>query len=228
MSEFPVQGRHGGGVAATRLGQKSGAIADAVVAEPADEFFSASRKGTLRKLDYAEIPGGKRSAQGKLLIQPAQGDTIAALLHLPTARGRRGGSPRRSGPAATAPDRPADTAPEPEEAEATQLTLGGWVEPEPAVEACVQAQARRSARASGQEPARRPRLQAGRGYQSAGQTGRQQKRSQAQAVSQIPACHQEQHSQKAASEWVRRTQVARLLCRNPPDCVRTIRRIVLR
>ena len=132
MSEFPVQGRHGGGVAATRLGQKSGAIADAVVADPADEFFSASRKGTLRKLDYAEIPGGKRSAQGKLLIQPAQGDTIAALLHLPTARGRRG-SARRGGPAATTPDRPADTAPEPEEAEATQLTLGGWVEPEPAV-----------------------------------------------------------------------------------------------
>jgi len=133
MSEFPVQGRHGGGVAATRLGQKSGAIADAVVAEPADEFFSASRKGTLRKLDYAEIPGGKRSAQGKLLIQPAQGDTITALLHLPTARSRRGGSPRRSGPAAPALDRPADTAPEPEEAEATQLMLGGWVEPEPAV-----------------------------------------------------------------------------------------------
>ncbi|HSN75038.1 MAG TPA: DNA gyrase subunit A [Anaerolineae bacterium] len=133
MSEFPVQGRHGGGVAATRLGQKSGAIADAVVAEAADEFFSASRKGTLRKLDYAEIPGGKRSAQGKLLIQPAQGDTIAALLHLPTARGRRGGGPRRSGPAASAPDRPADMMPEVEETEATQLTLGGWVDPEPAV-----------------------------------------------------------------------------------------------
>jgi DNA gyrase subunit A len=132
MSEFPVQGRHGGGVAATRLAQKSGAIADAVVAEPADEFFSASRKGTLRKLDYAEIPGGKRSAQGKLLIQPAQGDTIAALLHLPTARSRRAG-PRRSGGAAPTSDRPADAPSEPEEAEVTQLTLGGWVEPEPAV-----------------------------------------------------------------------------------------------
>jgi hypothetical protein len=131
MSEFPVQGRHGGGVAATRLGQKSGAIADAVVAEASDEFFSASRKGTLRKIDYTEIPGGKRSAQGKLLIQPAQGDTISALLHLPTARGRRGGGSRRSGPTAPAPDRPADSAPEPEET--AQLTFGGWVEPEPAV-----------------------------------------------------------------------------------------------
>jgi hypothetical protein len=132
MSEYPVQGRYGGGVAATRLAQKSGAIADAVVAEPADEFFSASRKGTLRKLDYGEIPGGKRSAQGKLLIQPAQGDTIAALLHLPTARGRRGG-PRRNEPAASAPARPADMMYESEETAATQLTLGGWVEPEPAV-----------------------------------------------------------------------------------------------
>ncbi len=115
MDEFPVQGRYGGGVAATRLAQKSGAVVDALVAEPADEFFSASRKGTLRKLDYGEIPAGKRSAQGKLLIQPAQGDTIASLLHLPTARGRRGG-PRR-GSATPAPARPAGVEMEPEETE---------------------------------------------------------------------------------------------------------------
>ncbi len=131
LEEFPVQGRHGGGVAATRLAQKSGAIVDAVVAEPADEFFSASRKGTLRKLDYSEIPGGKRSAQGKLLIQPAQGDSIASLLHLPTARGRRGNAKRGpGGGAAPAPVRPADSAPEPEEGGPTQLALGGWVEAE--------------------------------------------------------------------------------------------------
>jgi DNA gyrase subunit A len=129
LEEFPVQGRHGGGVAATRLAQKSGAIVDAVVAEPADEFFSASRKGTLRKLDYSEIPGGKRSALGKLLIQPAQGDSIASLLHLPTARGRRGNAKRGPGGGA-APVRPADGAPEPEESSPTQLALGGWVEAE--------------------------------------------------------------------------------------------------
>jgi DNA gyrase subunit A len=127
MSEYPVQGRHGGGVAATRLAQKSGAIADAVVAEPADEFFSASRKGTLRKLDYAEIPGGKRSAQGRLLIQPAQGDTIAALLHLPTVRGRRSSAKRGASPTSTS-ERPADAALEIEEIGATQLTLEGWAE----------------------------------------------------------------------------------------------------
>ena len=131
LEEFPVQGRHGGGVAATRLAQKSGAIVDAVVAEPSDEFFSASRKGTLRKLDYSEIPGGKRSAQGKLLIQPAQGDSIASLLHLPTARGRRGNAKRGpGGGAAPAPVRPVDSASQPEESGPTQLALGGWVETE--------------------------------------------------------------------------------------------------
>ena len=131
MNEFPVQGRYGGGVAAMRLAQKSGAVADALVAEPADEFFSASRKGTLRKVDFAEVPGGKRSAQGKLLIQPAQGDSIAALLHLPAARGQRRSQRRSAGPA-PAPARPADVEVEQEEAEATQLALGGWAEPEPA------------------------------------------------------------------------------------------------
>ena len=133
LAEFPVQGRYGGGVAAMRLAQKSGAVIDALVAEPADEFFSASRKGTLRKLDYAEIPSGKRSAQGKLLIQPAQGDSIASLLHLPTARGQRRGG-RRNGDAPP-PLRPADPTPEPEPGGATQLTLGGWGEAEAPVQA---------------------------------------------------------------------------------------------
>ncbi len=132
MDEFPVQGRYGGGVAAMRLAQKSGAVVDALVVEPADEFFSASRKGTLRKLDYAEIPGGKRSAQGKLLIQPAQGDSIASLLHLPTARGQRRSQRRSSATPAPATARPADVEMEPEETEVTQLALGGWAAPEPA------------------------------------------------------------------------------------------------
>ena len=111
MSEFPVQGRHGGGVAAIRLAQKSGAIADARVAEPADEFFSASRKGTLRKLDLSEIPAAKRSAQGKLLIQPAQGDTIVALLHLPSQRSSgeqaRGSTDKKRRPAEPSAQPPA-------------------------------------------------------------------------------------------------------------------------
>ncbi|MFZ2488294.1 MAG: DNA gyrase subunit A [Anaerolineae bacterium] len=138
LSEFPVQGRYGSGVAATRLGQKSGAIVDAVIAEAADEFFSASRKGTLRKLDFSEIPDGKRSAQGKLLIQPAQGDGVAALLHLPTARRR--GSRRNGVTTPTAPIRPTDAATDlladatETSADATQLSLGGWAETEPATQ----------------------------------------------------------------------------------------------
>jgi DNA gyrase subunit A len=88
LDDFPVQGRHGGGVSAIRLGQNTGAIVDARLALPGDELFSASRRGTLRKLDLQEIPAGKRSAQGKLLVQPAQGDRIATLLHLPTVRSR--------------------------------------------------------------------------------------------------------------------------------------------
>jgi hypothetical protein len=86
LDEYPVQGRHGGGVAAIRLAQNSGAVADARVAGPSDEFFSASRRGTLRKIDLSEIPAAKRSAQGRLLVQPAQGDTILTLLHLPSQR----------------------------------------------------------------------------------------------------------------------------------------------
>ena len=40
----------------------------------------------MRKIDLSEIPAAKRSAQGKLLVQPAQGDSIVTLLHLPSQR----------------------------------------------------------------------------------------------------------------------------------------------
>ena len=112
LDEYPVQGRHGGGVAAVRLAQNSGAVADARVAGPADEFFSASRRGTLRKIDLSEIPAAKRSAQGKLLVQPAQGDSIVALLHLPSQRSsgsRADGTPDKK----RRPAEPADQPPAP-------------------------------------------------------------------------------------------------------------------
>ncbi len=112
LDEYPVQGRHGGGVAAVRLAQNSGAVADARVAGPADEFFSASRRGTLRKIDLSEIPAAKRSALGKLLVQPAQGDSIVALLHLPSQRssgGRTDGTPDKK----RRPAEPADQPPAP-------------------------------------------------------------------------------------------------------------------
>ncbi len=109
LDEYPVQGRHGGGVAAIRLAQNSGAVADARVAAAADEFFSASRRGTLRKIDLSEIPAAKRSAQGKLLVQPAQGDSIVALLHLPSQRssgGRADGTPDKKRRPAESADQP--------------------------------------------------------------------------------------------------------------------------
>ena len=96
LDEYPIKGRHGAGVAAIRLTQQSGAVADARVATASDEFFSASRRGVLRKLDYGEIPAAKRATTGKRLIQPAQSDSIATILHLTgsRSRSRRGaGSP---------------------------------------------------------------------------------------------------------------------------------------
>ncbi len=82
------------------------------VAGPADEFFSASRRGTLRKIDLSEIPAAKRSALGKLLVQPAQGDSIVALLHLPSQRSsgsRADGTPDKK----RRPAEPADQPPAP-------------------------------------------------------------------------------------------------------------------
>ena len=96
LDEYPVKGRHTAGVAAMRLTQQSGAVADARVATPSDEFFSASRRSTLRKLDFSEIPSAKRATTGKRLIQPAQSDNIATILHLTGGRSRSrrgGGSP---------------------------------------------------------------------------------------------------------------------------------------
>ncbi|MCB0255333.1 MAG: DNA gyrase subunit A, partial [Anaerolineae bacterium] len=94
LDEYAVKGRHGAGVAALRLSQQSGAVADARVATPSDEFFSASRRGVLRKLDFQEIPSGRRTTTGRRLIQPAKNDNIATILQLTggRSRSRRGGS----------------------------------------------------------------------------------------------------------------------------------------
>ncbi|MEZ4768229.1 MAG: DNA gyrase subunit A [Caldilineales bacterium] len=113
LDEYPVKGRHGAGVAALRLSQQSGAVADARVATPADEFFSASRRGVLRKLDYGEIPSGRRATTGKRIIQPAQNDNIANILQLTggRSRSRRGSSSPEpdTTPAPAPPPKPART-----------------------------------------------------------------------------------------------------------------------
>ncbi|MEA3334461.1 MAG: DNA gyrase subunit A [Chloroflexota bacterium] len=96
LAQYSIQGRHGSGLTAIRLGQRSGAVATALVVQPSDEFFSASRGGTLRRIEYGEISAGGRSAMGKMLVQPAKNDAVVAVLHLPSARpGRTGGG--RSG-----------------------------------------------------------------------------------------------------------------------------------
>jgi DNA gyrase subunit A len=101
LKQFSIQRRHGSGLVAIRLGQRSGAVADAQVALPGDEFFSASRNGTLRRLEYQEIPSGGRSTLGRLLIQPAKNDMIADLLTIPTARPRRSAAQSTDGAGAT-------------------------------------------------------------------------------------------------------------------------------
>ncbi len=65
LDEYPVKGRHTAGVAAIRLTQQSGAVADARVATPSDEFFSASRRSTLRKLDYCGDSVGQARYHGQ-------------------------------------------------------------------------------------------------------------------------------------------------------------------
>ncbi|MDW8318708.1 MAG: DNA gyrase subunit A [Anaerolineae bacterium] len=164
LEEYPVQGRHGAGVAAIRLTQTSGSVADACVVLPGDEVFTASRRGTLRKLELSEVPLARRAASGKQVVQPAQGDGLVRLLHLPTAR------PRGGATGAARPEAPAEAA-LPQAAEdalsAGQLSLPGLtsVEPAPApagprpaepAAAAKAAKARAAAPAAAPKPSAKP------------------------------------------------------------------------
>jgi DNA gyrase subunit A len=87
VDDFPEQGRGGMGVKAQVIGDKTGALASAImVTEKEDQVIITSKSGQVIKLEIKTIPHLSRATQGVILMRFAdKGDSVAAVTTLEKA-----------------------------------------------------------------------------------------------------------------------------------------------
>jgi DNA gyrase subunit A len=83
LTEYPTQGRHGGGVATASLTSKTGRLAAGAVANVSDRLLMGSEKGNNKVVYVRSLPKARRATQGQELIAIRGQDRLAALLLLP-------------------------------------------------------------------------------------------------------------------------------------------------
>jgi DNA gyrase subunit A len=79
LADYPLQGRAGSGVITMRLTDKTGKIVSARVVEPDAHLMLISTKGTVIRIDMAQVPQLGRGTQGVRLQRLADGDRVASI-----------------------------------------------------------------------------------------------------------------------------------------------------
>ncbi len=80
LSEFPVQKRHGSGVAAYKTSSRTGQVVEARVAIGKDTVILVSEKGTATRLRVQKAPRMGRATQGSRLLKLKADDKLAAIV----------------------------------------------------------------------------------------------------------------------------------------------------
>jgi DNA gyrase subunit A len=83
LTEYPTQGRYGGGVATASLSSRTGRLAAGAVANVSDRLLMGSEKGNNKVVYVRSLPKARRATQGQELIAIRGQDRLAALLLLP-------------------------------------------------------------------------------------------------------------------------------------------------
>ena len=81
LSEFPSQGRGGGGVRAARVTSRNGTVAGACAVESGDELYLATARSALRTAAES-LPVQSRATQGAPLLSAAESEPVIALSRL--------------------------------------------------------------------------------------------------------------------------------------------------
>ncbi|MCB9138394.1 MAG: DNA gyrase subunit A [Caldilineaceae bacterium] len=83
LSDYPTQGRNGGGVVTHKPNSKTGRVSAALVlgstAKPEEPVGLVSRKNKVTVLTVSDIPQMGRGVQGKEIMAVGMGDTVAAI-----------------------------------------------------------------------------------------------------------------------------------------------------
>src|SRR5512136_2392783 len=109
LSEYPTQGRYGGGVASASLTRRTGQLAAAVVANVSDRLLMVSEKGNNKVVFARSLPKARRATMGQELIAIRGLDRLQALLLLPPSEageapeGAEGAEPEAAEPAEEKP-----------------------------------------------------------------------------------------------------------------------------
>jgi hypothetical protein len=83
LSEYPTQGRYGGGVASATLSRRTGQLAAGVVANVSDRLLMVSEKGNNKVVFARSLPKARRATMGQELIAIRGQDRLQSLLLLP-------------------------------------------------------------------------------------------------------------------------------------------------
>jgi len=107
LTEYPTQGRYGGGVATAGLSSRTGRLAAGAVANVSDRLLMVSDKGNSKVVYARSLPKARRATHGQELIAIRGQDRLSTLLLLPPVE-----SPETQ-EAEAASEKPAKKAPRP-------------------------------------------------------------------------------------------------------------------
>ncbi len=108
LAEYSVQGRHGSGIIAHRIADRTGPLVHAAVVDPRRHpwVLFVTAKGVARPTELEVVPVSGRSTQGGLVVPLAQGDGVAAVHPIaPLEHSADGAQARSLRPAETSPGR---------------------------------------------------------------------------------------------------------------------------
>jgi DNA gyrase subunit A len=112
LLDYPSQGRNGGGIVTHKTTERTGQVATALLVGqgPTDDgLLILTRKGMVRPTFLSEIPVMGRSVQGKMVMEPPQGDRVV-LLQRVVALGKPPASTQPSEPTTAYATSPPNTA----------------------------------------------------------------------------------------------------------------------
>ncbi len=86
INTFPVTNRGGVGVRAQKINENTGKVAAALCVSPDQELMVVSKEGIIIRMPLKDIPVLGRATQGVWLMRPEEGDEVASVTYLSSAK----------------------------------------------------------------------------------------------------------------------------------------------
>jgi DNA gyrase/topoisomerase IV subunit A len=105
LAEFPAQKRHGGGVVACKVAQRTGPVAGVALIGGGEPLLLQTSQGRALTMPASDLPQMGRGAQGNIVTKLRKGEEVAGLASL-SPEPIVGGKPRRAKKAVLKAEKP--------------------------------------------------------------------------------------------------------------------------